>query len=156
MIGGAVDGDAERLKKRMERFTTPQQQPANNQIKPANQSQPRKKKMSALFFDDSVGDANLDFMNLHIVGTCRSLEKSFLRLTKAPAPSEVRPVEILNFSLSNVKSKWLEKHDYFYACDQLKSIRQDLTVSGFFLSLNFLANFLNFYIRSKVSAMSSR
>uniref|UniRef100_A0A336LMM7 CSON007871 protein n=1 Tax=Culicoides sonorensis TaxID=179676 RepID=A0A336LMM7_CULSO len=136
-VGGDVDGDKERLQQRAARFKqhSQQAQQAKKQVAPL---QVRNKKLqpvtaSRLYVDDSGFDGDEDFevlRDLHIVGTCKDLEKSFLRLTKAPSPSEVRSPEVLVFSLQNVKSKWLEKQDYYYACDQLKSIRQDLTVQG--------------------------
>lgn len=133
-IGGLASVDTERLKKRADRFK------ASTSTKPQGQSwdvQPlsAKKRLSmpsafSSLVDDSMGDDLEDFMNLHIVGTCRNLEKQFLRLTKAPDASEVRPVDVLRYSLTNVQNRWKEKQDYYYACDQLKSIRQDLTVQG--------------------------
>lgn len=124
LIRGDIVSDAERLQQRAARFTE-----TKKQMTSAPMANGKKKhgKHHRLYVDDSEG--NLDLIDFHIVGTCRDIEKSFLRLTKAPAASEVRPAEVLLFSLANVKSKWTEKKDYFYACDQLKSIRQDLTVS---------------------------
>lgn len=131
-MGGYVDSaDSERLKKRADRFNkSSSKAPTNSTMSPFNVR--KKLSMPSAYnpiIDDSLDDG-LDLLNFHIVGTCRDLEKPFLRLTRAPEASETRPVDVLLYSLQNVKNKWLDKQDYYYACDQLKSIRQDLTVQG--------------------------
>ncbi len=62
------------------------------------------------------------------MGTSAALEKEYLRLTSLPRASTVRPPNILTLALDLVKARWREKADYKHACEQLKSIRQDLTV----------------------------
>ena len=49
---------------------------------------------------------------------------------KAPDSTTVRPERVLVKSLEFVLSQWEKKKDYRYACEQFKSIRQDLTVSS--------------------------
>ena len=63
-----------------------------------------------------------------IVGRCQTLEKRYLRLTAAPNPDIVRPLEVLEKTLALLKQKWKEERNYSYICDQFKSLRQDLTV----------------------------
>lgn len=131
-MGGTVDSsDVDRLKKRADRFNK-----ISTRIGTSSNNSPftaRKKLQMPSVYNPIINDSNdsgLDLLNFHIVGTCRDLEKPFLRLTRAPEPSETRPVDVLTYSLTNVQNKWRDKQDYYYACDQLKSIRQDLTVQG--------------------------
>nr|CAG4646949.1 EOG090X0431 [Megafenestra aurita]SVE92312.1 EOG090X0431 [Megafenestra aurita] len=83
---------------------------------------------SSLYREDVAGDE--DWSNLLIVGTCYEVEKPFFRLTAAPDPSTVRPVPVLKKALHKVKTSWIANSDYRWCCDQMKSIRQDLTVQG--------------------------
>lgn len=131
-------GNDEKLLKRAERFGNSANVPViassfqinTKRLDPILKKQP--------FFQDCEGEYELK--NIHIVGTCHDIEKSFLRLTRAPEACEVRPVPVLRTSLKNVKERWIGNQDYRYACDQLKSIRQDLTVSIYFVCYLFYDN----------------
>lgn len=129
-FGHEVEENAEVLQQRAARFNSNNGKSDNNDN---NSTRYNINKSAAFVVDRFPSDENnqmdFDWSDCHIVGTSQDLEKSFLRLTKAPDPCDVRPVEVLKLSLQNVKEKWIQKQDYFYACDQLKSIRQDLTVS---------------------------
>jgi SAC3 family protein LENG8/THP3 len=63
-----------------------------------------------------------------IVGRSQKLEKNYFRLTSAPNPDDVRPLEVLRKTLELLKKKWRAEANYVYICDQFKSLRQDLTV----------------------------
>ncbi|KAF7811400.1 SAC3 family protein A isoform X1 [Senna tora] len=78
-------------------------------------------------FEDGGNKAveDIDWDALTVKGTCQEIEKRYLRLTSAPDPATVRPEEVLEKALLMVQNS---QKNYLYKCDQLKSIRQDLTV----------------------------
>ena len=61
-------------------------------------------------------------------GESQALEKSYLRLTAMPRADQVRPLRVLREAFAMVGQRWQAERDYGYACEQLKAIRQDLTV----------------------------
>ena len=62
------------------------------------------------------------------MGTCKDLEKPYLRLTTYPKAENVRPLAVLKESLSHIKSRFVQTEDFEWANEQLKSVRQDITV----------------------------
>lgn len=151
-FGHEVEENAEVLQQRAARFSSSNGKSDNND---SNNSRYNSNQPPAFVIDRFPSDENnqmdFDWSDCHIVGTSQDLEKSFLRLTKAPDPCDVRPVEVLKLSLQNVKEKWINKHDYFYACDQLKSIRQDLTVSLIAVTCYYNLDYLDYFkINNKI------
>ena len=63
-----------------------------------------------------------------IQGTNQTVEKDYYRLTSAPQSASVRPLPVLQLALTRVKERWKATREYGWCCNQLKSIRQDLTV----------------------------
>lgn len=61
-------------------------------------------------------------------GNSQALEKSYARLTSLPNAADVRPLPVLRQSFQLVMRRWTEERDYAYVREQLKAIRQDLTV----------------------------
>ncbi|XP_020572279.1 SAC3 family protein A isoform X4 [Phalaenopsis equestris] len=75
--------------------------------------------------DQSTAVEDIYWDALTVKGTCQDVEKRYLRLTSAPDAATVRPEEVLEKALHMVQTS---HRNYLYKCDQLKSIRQDLTV----------------------------
>lgn len=76
----------------------------------------------------STDEAIKEVLQGPVVGRCQDLEKQYFRLTSAPNPESVRPLEVLEKTLDHLKKKWRREKNYSYICDQFKSLRQDLTV----------------------------
>ena len=65
-----------------------------------------------------------------VKGRSKALDKPYLRLTGLPDLATIRPEKVLRDSLQHVLLQYAKHADYSYACEQLKSIRQDLTVQS--------------------------
>lgn len=62
------------------------------------------------------------------MGTSTALEKPYLRLTDFPKAENVRPLPVLIKALAHIKSQYVKNEDFEWANEQLKSVRQDMTV----------------------------
>lgn len=94
-------------------------------------SKERKKQRMARFGESSPAPPSPSQKNKNgiIIGTLTDLEKRYLRLTSEPDPTKVRPQRVLEKCVPFVVGKYKnEKALYLYVNDQLKAIRQDLTV----------------------------
>ncbi|KDQ19181.1 hypothetical protein BOTBODRAFT_154146 [Botryobasidium botryosum FD-172 SS1] len=90
-----------------------------------------KRKFMNLAYEEppEAGDPNvIDWDRYTIVGTSQSLFKNYLRLTSEPDPRDIRPLEVLKQTLTELKKRWKHENNYPWTCDQFKSLRQDLTV----------------------------
>lgn len=74
----------------------------------------------------------MDWDRYTIVGTSQEIFKDYLRLTSEPRPETIRPYAVLQRTLTELKKRWKNKESYgtsySWICNQLKSLRQDLTV----------------------------
>jgi len=73
-----------------------------------------------------------------LVGTNRSLDKPYMRLTTSPKAIDVRPLPVLRKALAHIKVHYINNEDFDFANEQLKSMRQDITVQH--LRNNFVLN----------------
>eukprot|EP01117_Protostelium_nocturnum_P011830 TRINITY_DN4310_c0_g2_i4.p1 TRINITY_DN4310_c0_g2~~TRINITY_DN4310_c0_g2_i4.p1 ORF type:complete len:382 (-),score=137.55 TRINITY_DN4310_c0_g2_i4:40-1185(-) len=69
--------------------------------------------------------------DIEFIGTCTIMEKEYMRLTSKPISSLVRPQKLIEEWLPLLTQRFEEKEvNYNYFSDQMKSIRQDLTVQN--------------------------
>eukprot|EP00842_Homolaphlyctis_polyrhiza_P000522 jgi/Hompol1/1470/HPOL_000346-RA len=120
------DDPTARREERLKRFKTDHDAEAMESYR---KQQEIRKAQAAFINAGAEGNPDvIDWDEDTIVGTSTKLEKSYLRLTSAPDPTTVRPINILRQTLELLKTRWKEDRNYTYICDQFKSLRQDLTV----------------------------
>lgn len=75
------------------------------------------------------GDREDSWGHYVVQGTCLTLEKKYFRLTGPPDPSVIRPPQVLKAALKRVVHMYRAGTcDMHYTEDQLKAMRQDVTV----------------------------
>eukprot|EP01017_Pseudomicrothorax_dubius_P011562 TRINITY_DN1434_c0_g3_i1.p1 TRINITY_DN1434_c0_g3~~TRINITY_DN1434_c0_g3_i1.p1 ORF type:complete len:673 (+),score=92.70 TRINITY_DN1434_c0_g3_i1:64-2082(+) len=90
--------------------------------------------VSRKLYNININDNDdIDFEELaekwKVIGTCKTLEKSYLRLTEQPDPATVRPEPVLREAMKALLKKWKDgKAEYHFVSDQFRAMRQDLVV----------------------------
>jgi len=134
--------EARRKAERRRRFSPTSSGTPVKQYRPDEAAIQGRQVASAMRKAQAAG-VELDLSTFAVKGKCKDLEKKYLRLTCVPDPSTVRPRNVLKRSLKMVRTRWstsrfnknrrsLDVEDsgvtYLWVCEQLKSIRQDLTI----------------------------
>lgn len=88
----------------------------------------KKAKTRGLHHHDQETRCSTNHATTNLVGTSAALEKPYMRLTTSPKVEDVRPLSILRKALSHIKSQFIQTEDFDWANEQLKSVRQDITV----------------------------
>ena len=79
--------------------------------------------------DTDAGNKEADWDRHAVQGSCMKLEKKYFRLTGPPDPGAVRPPKVLRAALDRVVKLYRAgRCDIHFAEDQLKAMRQDVTV----------------------------
>jgi hypothetical protein len=104
--------------------------------------------IKAVLHRASAQGEEVDLSRFTVRGTSTALEKKYLRLTGVPDPSTVRPEPVLQHALVMILDRWSRSKQntrgrdgggkaeegeaanvsYLWVCEQLKAVRQDLTV----------------------------
>lgn len=99
--------DKKRLNERVQRFGKQGSAEGNKNIKKKISIDELLKRTLTSGGDDGL----VYWQDSSLAGTCKSLEKRYLRLTSAPEPSTVRPLSVLKLSLKHVCDKWKANRD---------------------------------------------
>lgn len=65
------------------------------------------------------------------LGKCHGISPALFPvpiIAQEPKPEQIRPYDVLQKTLTELKKRWREKANYNWICSQFKSLRQDLTV----------------------------
>lgn len=124
------DAELARRQRRRKRFT--EQEKIRKDAETRDRKDAARQKASFIARGQEGNPDVIDWDKETIIGSCTKLTKPYLRLTSAPDPTTVRPLNILKKSLDYLIGEWQsvakDEQDYPYICSQFKSLRQDLTV----------------------------
>ncbi|KAF5309282.1 hypothetical protein D9611_014670 [Ephemerocybe angulata] len=120
--------DQAALNRRAERFQREHDIERNKAFQPSQKPPAKYNYRPAPAFDAAADPNVINWDRYTIVGTCQDIFKDYLRLTSEPKPETIRPYNVLQQTLLALKKKWKERCTYPWMCNQLKSLRQDLTV----------------------------
>lgn len=131
LAGGALPPTQEELQRRKERqsrFGVATQ--ASTSSDPLNSALISGRRATSSSKNAPPNNTATNNSTTQLIGENQNLEKPYLRLTTFPRKEDVRPLSVLKKSLAHIKTRYKETEDFAWSNEQLKSMRQDITVQG--------------------------